>query len=211
MRFGIRKSRKTAHNLAPSPEALDLARRLGPRSIVLVGMMGCGKTSVGRRLARRLDLRFVDSDDEIEAAAGGQKIRDIFKENGEAFFRDRERQVIARLLTEGPCVLATGGGAFMNAQTRDAVATHGVSVWLNAELPVLLDRVMRRSPQDRPILNIDGLTPEQNLSRFMIQRRPFYAQADVTVETRDVSHEVVVDEVLAALMTSPKLSIRAAK
>lgn len=203
MRFGFRKSRKST---ATSPGDRDLVRRLGTRSIVLVGMMGCGKTSVGRRLAKRLDLRFIDSDDEIEAAAGGQKIRDIFKENGEAFFRDRERRVIARLLTAGPCVLATGGGAFMNAETRAAVAEHGISVWLNAELPVLLERVMRRSPEERPILNKDGLTPEQNLRRYMLERRPFYAEADVTVETRDVSHEVVVDEVLAALGASPKLA-----
>ena len=159
MRFGFRKSRKTS---STNPGDRDLVRHLGVRSIVLVGMMGCGKTSVGRRLAKRLDLRFIDSDDEIEAAAGGQKIRDIFKENGEAFFRDRERQVIARLLMDGPCILATGGGAFMNADTRAAVAEHGISVWLNAELPVLLERVMRRSPEERPILNKDGLTPEQN-------------------------------------------------
>ncbi len=208
MRFGFRKSRKPSPT---SPGDRDLVRRLGTRSIVLVGMMGCGKTSVGRRLAKRLDLRFIDSDDEIEAAAGGQKIRDIFKENGEAFFRDRERQVIARLLSAGPCVPATGGGAFVNADTRTAVAEHGISVWLNAELSVLLERVMRRSPDERPILNKDGLTPEQNLRRYMVERRPYYAQADVTVETRDVSHEVVVDEVLVALGTSPKLTPPAAE
>lgn len=207
MRFGFRKSRKSPPT---SPGDRDLVQRLGVRSIVLVGMMGCGKTSVGRRLAKRLNLPFIDSDDEIEAAANGQKIRDIFKENGEAFFRDREREVIARLLMEGPCVLATGGGAFVNAATRAAVAERGISIWLNAELAVLLERVMRRSPEERPILNKDGLTPEQNLSRYMIERGPFYAQADVKVETRDVSHEVVVDEVLVALGTSPKLAPKVA-
>lgn len=202
MRFGLRKSRKAS---ATQEERL-LVQHLGSRCIVLVGMMGCGKTSVGRRLAKRLGLRFMDSDDEIEAAAGGQKIKDMFKERGEAYFRDGERRVIARLLTQGPCVLATGGGAFMNADTRAAVAENGVSLWLNAELSVLLDRVMRRSPEDRPILNKDGLTPKQNLERYLIERGPIYAMADVSVQTREVSHEVVVEEVVAALTACRKLA-----
>jgi shikimate kinase len=202
MRFESRKPRKTARG----PQESAVVDRLGSRCIVLVGMMGCGKTSVGRRLAKRLEMRFVDSDDEIEAAAGGQRIRDMFRERGQAYFRDGERRVIARLLTEGPSVLATGGGAFMNAETRAAVAQHGVSVWLDAELPVLLERVLRRSQEDRPILNLDGLTPEQNLTRFMIERRPFYALADVMVATRDVNHDLVVDEVVAVLLASGKLA-----
>lgn len=202
MRFESRRARKAGR----SPEECDLVERLGSRCIVLVGMMGCGKTSVGRRLAKRLDMRFVDSDDEIEAAAGGQKIRDMFRERGEAYFRDGERRVIARLLTEGPSILATGGGAFMNAETRASVARLGISLWLHAELPVLLERVLRRAPEERPILNVGGLTPEQNMTRFMAERRPFYAQADVTVETRDVNHEVVVDEAVAALLASGKLA-----
>ena len=201
MRFGLRKSRKTS----ATPQERMLVQRLGSRCIVLVGMMGCGKTSVGRRLAKRLDLRFVDSDEEIEAAAGGQKIKDMFNERGEAYFRDGERRVIARLLTQGPNVLATGGGAFINGETRKAVSELAVSVWLDAELAVLLERVMRRSPEDRPILHKDGLTPEQNLRRYMTERRPFYAQADVRVETRDVSHELVVDEIVATLAGAAKL------
>ena len=155
MRFGIRKGRK----MAAGADERHLVERLGRRCIVLVGMMGCGKTSVGRRLAKRLDVRFIDSDEEIEAAAGGQKIKDMFKERGQAYFRDGERRVIARLLTQGPCVLATGGGAFMEERTRIAVAEQGISVWLHAELSVLLDRVLRRAPEERPILHLDGLTP----------------------------------------------------
>ena len=127
----------------------QVLQRLGKRSIVLIGLMGSGKTSVGRRLAKRFDLRFVDADEQIEAAAGGQTIKDMFRERGEAYFRDGERRVIARLLTEGPSVLATGGGAYMEPRTRAAIAQHGISVWLKAELPVLLDRVMRRAPEDR--------------------------------------------------------------
>ena len=203
MRIDSRKARKAAR----TPDENQLVDRLGSRCIVLVGMMGCGKTSVGRRLAKRLEMRFVDSDEEIEAAAGGQRIRDMFREHGQVYFRDGERRVIARLLTEGPSVLATGGGAFINAETRASVAHHGISVWLNAELSVLLERVLRRSPEERPILNLDGLTPEQNMIRFMTERRPYYAQADVTVETRDVNHDLVVDDVIAALLASSKLSL----
>ena len=180
--------------------------RLGSRSIVLVGLMGSGKTSVGRRVAKRLEMRFVDADEEIERAAGGQPIRDIFRQHGEAFFRERERQVIARLLGEGPSVLATGGGAYMDAATRAAVAANGVSIWLKADLSVLLERVMRRAPEDRPMLQKDGRSPEENLGRLMTDRHPFYAQSDITVETRDVSHEVVVDEIVAALLASEKLA-----
>lgn len=202
MRFGTRKSRKAA---SPSPGALALVQRLGQRSIVLVGLMGSGKTSVGRRLAKRLDMRFVDADEEIEQAAG-MTIKDIFKERGEADFRDGERRVIARLLAEGPVVLATGGGAYMDASTRAAVAARGISVWLKAELPVLVERVMRRAPEDRPMLGRDGRTPEENMSRLMGERHPIYALADVVVETRDVNHEVVVDEVIEALLATPRLA-----
>ena len=180
----------------------QVLQRLGKRSIVLIGLMGSGKTSVGRRLAKRFDLRFVDADEQIEAAAGGQTIKDMFRERGEAYFRDGERRVIARLLTEGPSVLATGGGAYMEPRTRAAIAQHGISVWLKAELPVLLDRVMRRAPEDRPMLHRDGRTPEENMARLMAERHPVYATADLTVDARDVNHELVVDDIIAAVLTS---------
>ena len=179
-------------------------RRLGTRNIVLVGLMGSGKTSVGRRLAKRLDMRFVDADEEIELAAG-KKVREIFADHGEAEFRDGERRVIARLLSEGPSVLATGGGAYMDPRTREAVALRGISVWLKAELPVLLERVLRRAPEDRPMLNKDGRSPAENLQLLMTERHPIYANADVRIETRDVNHEVVVEEIVTALRMSGKL------
>ncbi len=125
---------------------------LGRRSIVLVGMMGAGKSSVGRRLAQRLGLPFVDADAEIEEAAAGMTIPEIFATYGEPYFRSGEARVIARLLDGGPQVLATGGGAFMNAETRAGIRAKGVSVWLKADLEVLMRRVKRRSTADRPLL-----------------------------------------------------------
>ncbi|MFK8249963.1 shikimate kinase [Ancylobacter terrae] len=174
--------------------AAALRERLGARSIVLIGMMGAGKSSVGRRLARRLGLPFADADIEIEAAAG-MTIPEIFAQHGEPFFRDGERRVIARLLESGPGVLATGGGAFMNADTRDAVARHGLSVWLKADLDVLLRRVKRRD--DRPLLKSDD--PATVLERLIGERYPVYAGADITVISRDVPHEAMVNVVLDAL------------
>jgi shikimate kinase len=167
---------------------------LGDRSIVMVGMMGCGKSAVGRRLAAKLGLPFVDADEEIEKAAG-KSIEDIFTEHGEAYFRDGERKVLARLLRSGPQVLATGGGAFMNAETRAAIAQTGVSVWLKAELPLLLRRVGKRS--NRPLLKAGE--PEDVMRNLMDVRYPVYAQADLTVESRDVPHEVTVTETLEGL------------
>jgi len=174
--------------------AKALREALGKRSIVLVGMMGSGKSSVGRRLAQSLDLTFVDADKEIEQAAGCS-ISEIFAEHGEPYFRDGERRVIARLLGEGPQVLATGGGAVMNAETRDNIAANGVSVWLRAELPVLMKRVRRRS--NRPLLQADD--PDAVMQKLMNERHPVYAQADITVESRNVPHEVVVGEIIEAL------------
>lgn len=167
---------------------------LGRRSIVLVGMMGSGKSSVGQRLAQRLHLPFVDADHEIEAAAG-MSIPDIFSTRGEPEFRAGERRVIARLLASGPCVLATGGGAFMNDMTRAAIAQAGVSVWLRADLDVLMRRVRKRS--NRPLLHTAD--PEGTMRRLLVEREPIYALADLMVVSRDEAHEVVVDAILYKL------------
>lgn len=191
----------------------DLLARLGSRSVVLVGMPGAGKSSVGRRLAKRLGLPFVDADEEIERAAC-MSIPEIFARRGEVEFREGEKRVVARLLQSGPMVLATGGGAFMNAETRANVAANGISVWLRADLSTLLKRVKKRT--DRPLLAQGD--PAAKLAALLSQRGPTYAAADLAVDSRDVVHEVVVDEVVAALarhlaapdqgpsMTSPSLS-----
>jgi shikimate kinase len=167
---------------------------LGPRSIVLIGLMGAGKTAVGRRLANRLDLPFIDADTEIEAAAGGS-ISEIFAEHGEDYFRQGERKVIGRLLDSGPQVLATGGGAFMAPETRASIKAHGVSVWLKVDLKVLLKRVGRRD--NRPLLAAGD--PGEVMKRLMEKRYPVYAEADVTVESRDVPHDMMVGTVIDAL------------
>src|SRR6266404_4787544 len=170
------------HDLATRPETA-VTTALGQRSIVLVGMMGSGKSSIGRRVALRLGIPFVDADAEIEQAAG-MSISDIFAVRGEAEFRAGETRVIARLLEGGPQVLATGGGAFMNADTRAAIRTKGISVWLRATLEVLNRRIKRRG--DRPLLkNVD---PSDTLRRLIEERDPVYAEADITVESRDVPH-----------------------
>ena len=164
------------------------------RSIVLVGLMGAGKTSVGRRLAHRLDLPFIDADHEIEQAAGCT-IEEIFKLYGEAEFRDGERRVMQRLL-KGPCiVLATGGGAFMDPDTRAGIAENGISVWLRAELDVLLRRVLRRS--DRPLLQQGD--PRQTLEQLIDVRYPVYAEANITVDSSDGPHDVVVEKIVSEL------------
>ncbi|MCU0953135.1 MAG: shikimate kinase [Hyphomicrobium sp.] len=169
---------------------------LGERSIVLVGLMGCGKSSVGRRLASRLGIGFVDADEEIERVAA-KTIVEIFADHGEAYFRDGERRVIGRLLASGPQVLATGGGAFINPETRAKIRERGVSVWLRAELPVLMRRVSKRDT--RPLLKSGD--PEATMRDLMAKRYPVYAEADATVESRDVPHDVIVNEVIAALKT----------
>jgi shikimate kinase len=178
------------------PDALesDWRRALGTRSIVLIGMMGAGKSSVGRRLAAALGLPFRDADSEIEAAAG-MSIPDIFTTRGEPAFRSGEQRVIGRLLDNGPQVLATGGGAFMNVDTRRAIRTKAVSIWLRAEFDVLLRRLKRRT--DRPMLKTDD--PAGTLKRLMDERYPLYAEAEITVESRDVPHGAVVDDVIRAL------------
>jgi shikimate kinase len=168
---------------------------LGPRSIVLIGMMGVGKSSIGRRLAGRLGIPFVDADAEIEKAAG-MSIADIFAHRGEADFRSGEARVIARLLEGGPQVLAAGGGAFMNAGTREAIRAKGVSVWLKADLDVLLRRISKRR-NERPLLQAGD--PEETLRALLIEREPTYAQADVTVYSRDVAHDSIVADIITAL------------
>lgn len=174
---------------------------LGTKSVVLVGMPGCGKSAIGRRLAPRLDLPFVDVDDEIERAAG-KTIREIFADHGEAYFRDGERRVIARLLASGPQVLATGGGALLAEETRVNIRRLGISVWVKADMPVLLRRVTKRS--NRPLF--EGRDPEVVVKELMGARYPIYATADLVVESRDVPHDVIVGEIIEALVRSPLLA-----
>jgi shikimate kinase/3-dehydroquinate synthase len=179
---------------AQSPRIAALVSALGDRSIVLVGMMGSGKTSTGRRLAQKLGLGFVDADAEIEAAAG-LSIPEIFARHGEAHFREGERKVMARLLAQGPRVIATGGGAYMNEETRRRIAETGISVWLKADVDVLLRRVRKRS--HRPLLH--NPDPEKTLKKLIDDRYPVYARADITAISRDGPHETVVDEIIEAL------------
>jgi shikimate kinase len=184
-----------AHNTAiAAPQVTALLAALGRRSIVLVGMMGAGKSSIGRRLAQRLGLSFVDADAEIEAAAG-MTIAEIFARDGESYFRSGEARVIARLLDQGPQVLATGGGAFMNGETRASISQKGISVWLKADFEVLMRRVKRRSA-DRPMLQGD---PAERVRHLMDERYPVYAEADTLVMSRDVPHETIVNEIVAEL------------
>lgn len=171
-----------------------LQQLIGDRPIVLIGMMGAGKTTVGRRLAARLGRHFVDSDEEVEKAAG-MSIEDIFAAHGEADFRAGEVKVIARLLKEAGIVLGTGGGAFMNAETRALIKARSISVWLKADLEVLAKRVGRKD--NRPLLA--GKDPMDVLKAQAEVRYPVYAEADVTVETGDTAHHVAVDQVIRAL------------
>ncbi len=167
---------------------------------MLIGLMGAGKSAIGRRLAATLDLPFADADHEIELAAG-KTINDIFAENGETYFRDGERRVIARLLDEGRKVLAAGGGAFMNAETRERIAVSAISVWLKADLDLLMHRVSRRDT--RPLLR--AADPRAVMQKLIEERHPVYMQADVTVRSRDVAHEIIVEEIIAAVEACPKL------
>jgi shikimate kinase len=176
-------------------------RALGRRSLVLVGLMGCGKSSIGKRLATRLALPFIDADEEIERVAQ-KSISEIFADHGEAFFRDREAKVIARLLGNGPQVLATGGGAFITAETRHKIREAGISIWLRAELQVLMRRVGKRD--SRPLLKCGD--PEQVMRSLMATRYPIYAEADLTVESRDIPHDGIVAEIIAALARHPALA-----
>jgi len=161
---------------------------IAERSIVLVGLMGAGKSTVGRRLAERLELPFVDADLEIERAAG-KTIPEIFSDHGEAYFRDGERRVISRLIDQGPQVLATGGGAIMDPHTRELIREKGISVWLKADLDVLLKRTKRRN--DRPLVD--------QMKELLPLREPIYAQADIVAQSRDEPHDTIVDEIVAAM------------
>ena len=178
---------------AASQEAA-IAAALGTRSIVLVGMMGAGKSTIGRRLSARLHLPFLDADSEIEAAAG-MSIPDIFEVHGEPYFRDGEARVISRLLDNGPAVVATGGGAFLREDTRDRIRDKAVSVWLKADADIIMRRVRRRA--DRPLLQTAD--PVATVNRLLEQREPVYRGADLTVSSRDVPHEKIVDECVDAL------------
>lgn len=171
-----------------------LVSALNGRPIIMVGLMGAGKTTIGRRLANRLAIPFRDADHEIEAAAN-MSVADIFAAHGESHFREGEKRVIARLLDEGNQVLATGGGAWMNDETRALVNDKGISVWLKAEFDILMSRVRRRS--HRPLLKDPD--PEGVMRRLMDERYPVYAEADVTVNSIDVPHEKIVTFVIEAL------------
>ncbi|MCW2285146.1 shikimate kinase/3-dehydroquinate synthase [Rhodoblastus acidophilus] len=188
--------------IAPTPEAPPardllaekIVAALAGRPLVLVGMMGSGKTSIGKRLAQRLNLAFVDSDHEIEAAHR-LTISEIFASHGEPYFRDGERRVLARLIGEGERVIATGGGAFIDPRTRDLIRERAVSIWLQAEFGVLMRRVRKRPT--RPLLQNDD--PEGVMRRLIDQRYPIYAEADIAAQSRDAPHEVIVEEIMQAL------------
>ncbi|WP_340150747.1 shikimate kinase [uncultured Sneathiella sp.] len=172
---------------------------LKARPIVLVGLMGAGKSSIGRRLASQLGLPFKDADAEIEAASN-LTVAEFFEMHGEAAFREGERKVIARLLREPRHVLATGGGAFMDRKTRALIAKKGCSIWLRAELDVIYKRCMKRN--NRPLLKTGN--PKATLKKLMDERYPVYAEADITVDSGDGPHEIVVDKIIEALAAHDK-------
>lgn len=169
------------------PESV-VVRALGGRSIVLIGMMGAGKSSIGRRLASRLGIPFIDADTEIESAAG-MTIPEIFEKHGEPYFRAGEARVIARLLDNGPQVLATGGGSVMDPQTRALIGQKGISIWLKADIDVLLKRTKRRN--DRPLV--------EKIKDLLPVREPIYAQADIIIQSRDEPHDTIIDEIMGEL------------
>ena len=190
--FGMPETAAPAQ--ASTSQEAEIASALGRRSIVLVGMMGAGKSTIGRRLAARLRLPFLDADIEIEAAAS-MSIPDIFATHGELYFRDGEARVIARLLDNGPAVIATGGGAVMREETRKRIADKAVSIWLKADLDVIMKRVKRRA--DRPLLQTED--PVATVARLLEVREPVYQMADLTILSRDVPHERIVDECMDVL------------
>lgn len=186
--------------MEPEPISAE-SLALPDRSIVLVGLMGVGKTTVGRRLAAVLHLPFFDADHEIEEAAGCS-VSDIFSRFGEPAFRDGERRVIARLLEGERKVLATGGGAFMDPRTRAAIKQHGVSVWLKADVGLLMERVARKGT--RPLLQTAD--PRGTMERLVAERYPVYAEADLTVESREGPHDRVVKAIVHALREAGAIS-----
>jgi shikimate kinase len=185
----------TANQLIPDAALAERIRTaLGSRNIVLVGMMGAGKTSIGKRLATALAVPFTDADHEIEIAAN-MTVPEIFDTYGEDHFRDGERKVIARLLRDGPKVIATGGGALGNEETRCRIKRKAISVWLNADIPVLLERVKRRS--NRPLLR--DADPEGVLRKLLFEREPHYSGSDLTIVSHNAPHHVVLDQILNQL------------
>ena len=187
-------SESTSHAAVGTSSEAGILVALGPRLIVLVGMMGAGKSTIGRRLAARLRLPFIDADSEIEAAAG-MSIPEIFEVHGEPHFRDGEARVIARLLESGPAVLATGGGSFMREETRRRVRDKAVSIWLKADADIIMRRVKRRA--DRPLLRTAD--PAATVGRLIAEREPVYQHADLTICSRDVPHDKIVEECIEAL------------
>ncbi len=179
---------------APLVVPADVIDRLGNRSIVFIGLMGAGKTAIGRKVAQALGLPFIDSDHEIETVSR-MTVPELFEHYGEPEFRALEERVIGRLVKDGPQVLSTGGGAFMNANTRAAVAADGVSVWLKADLDTLMARVARKP--NRPLLQ--NADPRGVMQKLMNDRYPTYGLADITVQTRDAKREEIMAEVIASI------------
>ncbi|MBB3236407.1 shikimate kinase [Phyllobacterium endophyticum] len=188
----------STENIAGAMRVPELAKsireRLGHKSIVLVGLMGAGKSTVGKKLASMVELPFFDADNEIEKVST-MTIPELFEAYGEAEFRDLERRVIARMLESGPIVLATGGGAYMSELTREAIASEGISLWLKAELDVLMARVARK--QNRPLLRNDN--PRGVMERLMVERHPIYSLADLVVNSRDEKKEIIALEAMEAI------------
>jgi shikimate kinase len=184
----------TVTQILPAERTAEVLRHLGDRSIVFVGLMGAGKTAIGRKVAQALGLPFTDSDHEIETASR-MTIPELFELYGEAEFRALEQRVILRILEGGRQVLSTGGGAFMNEQTRQAIISHGISVWLKADIDILMERVSKK--QNRPLLK--NPDPRAVMEKLMAERYPVYAKAQVTVPTRDERKEVIATEVIEAL------------
>ena len=193
--FRIRRKKNMPEQNLNTQNALKI---IGERPVVLIGLMGAGKTSVGRFLARKLSLPFSDADLEIEKAAG-MSIAEIFEKHGEEYFRTGEHRVIRRLMGEGAKILATGGGAFMCDRTRELILDEGIAVWLKADIDVLMRRVSRRDT--RPLLRAED--PRAVMQSLLDLRYPVYEHAQVTVQSRDVPHDVIVDEIVEGIAKLP--------
>ena len=194
----IKKSEPTPSSRPAADEKESCIKHLITKPIVLVGMMGAGKSSIGVRLARQLDIDFVDADTEIEKAAR-MTIEEIFANHGEAFFRDRESRVIARLLKKGPCVLATGGGAFNNPETRRLIKSKALSIWLSVPVEELVRRV-KRKPEKRPLLADADI--KDTLTRLLAERAAAYGEADITIDSKSHDHDEVVLKIIYQLETA---------
>lgn len=186
---------KKADQINLRSQAEEVKVLLNQRPVVLVGLMGAGKSTIGKKMASMLELPFFDLDTEIENVSR-MSVTELFASYGEPEFRDLERRVMQRLLEGGSMILATGGGAYMNEQTRENIASAGISVWLNAELDVLMERVLRR--HDRPLLKNDD--PRAVMQKLMTERYPVYATADLSIMSRDEKREVIAQEVITLLL-----------